>query len=78
MVTMIFIKWSTAYDDVALAPSLINTMIGWIGDQKLPLWGAGDEQKSLMCFLLAVATICIPLMFLPKPFILNSSKKSES
>jgi hypothetical protein len=72
---MIFIKWATLYDDNAMAPSLINTMIGWTSLQKLPLWGTGDEQQSLMLFLLFVSLACLPLMLFPKPFILGNMKK---
>lgn len=74
LVVMIFIKWATPYEDPATAPSLINTMIQWI-DPKVPLWGTGDEQRQLQQLLAAVATVCIPLMLLIKPY--TASRKSS-
>lgn len=48
-------------------------MIQWI-DPKVPLWGTGDEQRQLQQLLAAVATVCIPLMLLIKPYA--ASRKS--
>lgn len=77
MVTMIFIKWSTdwGYNFTNSAPNLISTLMnlalkmGALGEQE-PLWGDGDEQESLQSMLLLIGLLCVPIMWLVKPFVL--------
>jgi V-type H+-transporting ATPase subunit a len=74
---LIIIKWLTNYSGIEhLAPSIINTMIniplksGQINGQ--PFIGDASYNQNLSLGLLFVGLICVPLMLLPKPFILKS------
>jgi V-type H+-transporting ATPase subunit a len=77
MNVLIIIKWLTDYTGVEyLAPSIINTMIniplnsGHINGS--PFIGDASYNQSLSLSLLLIGVICVPLMLLPKPFILRS------
>jgi V-type H+-transporting ATPase subunit a len=74
---LIIIKWMTDYTGIeSQAPSIISTMIN------IPLKGAAIEgqafisdmatNQTLSLTLLLIAVIMVPIMLLPKPFILIS------
>lgn len=74
---MIIIKWLTNYENrESMAPSIINTMIniplksGEIEGQAFIGDLAMNRQISLI--LLMIAMVCVPLMLLPKPFIIRA------
>ena len=79
MVVIIFIKWSTYFDDTSKAPSLITQLINIVikggSVENMPLWGSkisGNgryQQENFHSTLLAVLIILIPIMVLPKPFL---------
>ena len=78
MVVMIFIKWSTHFEDTSKAPSiitlLINIAIKGGSVENLPLWGgqiSGTgryQQESFHSAIIVILSILIPIMILPKPF----------
>lgn len=76
---LIVVKWTTSFRDangnlVSTIPAIITTLIdlalkvGGVSDTNGPLI---EDQSSIQGVILAVALICIPLMLLPKPFIVN-------
>ena len=79
MVVMIFIKWSTYYQDTSKAPSIITHLINIVikggSVENMPLWGhqiSGTgryQQENFHSVILAVLVILIPIMVLPKPFL---------
>ena len=79
MVVMIFIKWSTHFNDTSKAPSIITHLINIVikggSVENMPLWGhkvngAGRyRQESFHSAILAILIILIPIMILPKPFL---------
>lgn len=74
---LIIIKWLTNYTGAeSTAPSIINTMIniplkGGLIIGK-PFIGTLATNSMISEVLLLIAVVCIPLMLVPKPFILNS------
>jgi len=73
---LIIIKWLTNYaGQESMAPSIINTMIN------IPLKGGAINgnafigsaafNQSLSVILLLIGLVCVPIMLLPKPFIVN-------
>ena len=89
MVVMIFIKWSTYYQDTSKAPSIITHLINIVikggSVENMPLWGhqiSGTgryQQENFHSVILAVLVILIPIMVLPKPFLdyRNYKKKKD-
>ena len=79
MVVMIFIKWSTHFEDTSKAPSiithLINIAIKGGSVENMPLWGGQAteggryQQEKFHSFILVVLVVLIPIMILPKPFL---------
>ncbi|CAG9314003.1 unnamed protein product [Blepharisma stoltei] len=78
MILMVFIKWCTEwhYNWNDNAPNLITILMnmalkmGSLGDSK-PLYGDDGAQESIQLILLLIAVICVPIMLIPKPFILK-------
>ncbi|KAJ4454777.1 hypothetical protein PAPYR_10425 [Paratrimastix pyriformis] len=73
LVIIIFIKWWTVY---STPPQLIRTMIYMF----LNFGGEIDEpvfpgQRPIQMALVVIAVICIPMMLIPKPFILRAQHK---
>ena len=86
MIVLIFIKWSTFYEDTSKAPSIISQLINIVikggSVDNLPLWGTCEEGKKCTeekfhNFILAFAVILIPIMILPKPFLDYLKYKKE-
>lgn len=78
MVIMIFIKWCSdwGYNWSDSAPNLITTLMniflkGGQLDDQASLWGDRSGQEHLQLFLMILALLCVPMMLLPKPFILR-------
>ena len=79
MVVMIFIKWSTNFEDTSKAPSiithLINIAIKGGSVENMPLWGSlinstgRYQQENFHSVILVIIIILIPIMILPKPFL---------
>ena len=79
MVVMIFIKWSTHFEDTSKAPSiithLINIAIKGGSVENMPLWGSfinstgRYQQENFHSVILVIIIILIPIMILPKPFL---------
>ena len=79
MVVMIFIKWSTKFEDTSKAPSiithLINIAIKGGSVENMPLWGSlinstgRYQQENFHSVILVIIIILIPIMILPKPFL---------
>ena len=87
LVIMIFIKWGTDWSaDPSKAPSLISQLlmvflnVGSVGPEgnKTPLYNKDNYefQENLQFYLLIISVICVPIMWLPKPFI-ETFKKSK-
>jgi V-type H+-transporting ATPase subunit a len=78
MVIMIFVKWASDwnYNWSDSAPNLITTLMniflkgGGLDDQS-SLWGDRSGQEHLQLFLMLLALLCVPMMLLPKPFIMR-------
>jgi V-type H+-transporting ATPase subunit a len=85
MIVMIFIKWSINWkDDTSQAPSIITLLMniflkGGSVDGR-PLWGGsnadGYTQENVQFWLLIICLICVPVILIPKPFILNRKHKN--
>mmetsp|Transcript_52719 Transcript_52719/g.60329 ORF Transcript_52719/g.60329 Transcript_52719/m.60329 type:complete len:856 (+) Transcript_52719:139-2706(+) len=80
---LIFYKWTRDWDHRTYGdepPSIIATMMnvglkgGSIPDHQ-PMWGNGGGQTDLQLMLALIAVLCVPLMLLPKPLILNRRNK---
>ena len=78
---MIVFKWLHAYDP-SQAPSIITLLINMALDpfapSNPPLWGDGTSEQQISFTMLSISMICVPIMLLPKPLILNAMHKSES
>ncbi|CAI2384160.1 unnamed protein product [Moneuplotes crassus] len=79
---LIILKWLSNYSgEEHMAPSIINTMIN------IPLKGAMiegypfidsiEKNQQISLTLLLIAIICIPLMLIPKPFILINALQHD-
>ena len=42
-----------------------------------PLWGDGVNEMNVSSTFITIAMICVPLMLLPKPLILNYMNKRK-
>jgi V-type H+-transporting ATPase subunit a len=79
---LIIIKWVTDWTGREnKAPSIITQMMdiflnfGYIGDT--PLWGTSEQQHIVHLGILLVALICVPIMLVVKPTVLNYRLKKE-
>ena len=88
LVIMIFIKWGTDWSaDTSKAPSLISQLLmiflnmGSVGPDgnKTPLYNKDNYsfQENLQYYILIICVICVPIMWLPKPFIQVFQKSKE-
>ncbi|CAG9329402.1 unnamed protein product [Blepharisma stoltei] len=84
MILMIFIKWVTdwRYNWDNTAPNIITILMNMILkfgslSESQPLWGDKQGQEDLQFYLLSIALICVPLMLIPKPFILKHVHEQE-
>ena len=88
LVIMIFIKWGTDWSaDPSKAPSLISQLLmiflnmGSVGPDgnKTPLFSKDNYsvQENLQYYILIICVICVPIMWLPKPFIQMYQKSKE-
>lgn len=70
---LIIMKWATNYDaDTSKAPNIITAIINmFIGFGKTTDL-VFEAQSKINFVLLGLIVICIPLMLLPKPFLLKS------
>lgn len=85
MCVLIVYKWTIPWGierDTSMAPSIIGQMIALplkLGSTEgKPLWDM-ESQENLQYYLLMIALICVPVMLIPKPFIiwLQSKKAPE-
>ena len=84
MICMIFVKWNIdwSYNWEDKAPNLITVLMnmflkmGSLDDQG-PLWDDHDGQENLQFFLLALGLLAVPIMLLPKPFILRHQHQKK-
>ena len=77
MDVLIIMKWVSNYDDVEYtAPSIITTMIniplkaGLIEGQ--PFYSDAATNSSVSVILFLIGLVMVPIMLLPKPFIVNA------
>ncbi len=82
MIFMIFVKWSTDWSqDTSQAPNIISILMNIFlkkgsVDGK-PLIISTNFQESLNFWVLIICLVCIPLVLLPKPFIIHSKMKEK-
>jgi V-type H+-transporting ATPase subunit a len=82
MVAMIFIKWTTNWDqDPSQAPSIITLLMNIFlkagSVEGKPLWGSEYAIESVHFYFLLLALICIPVLLIPKPILLYMQKHKE-
>jgi V-type H+-transporting ATPase subunit a len=82
MILIIFIKWGISWRYIDNnAPSVISFLIDLVlnlGDPgPNPFYGDGSSQKKIAIILLIISFICIPLMLIPKPYLLKSDHESK-
>ena len=78
LVIMIFVKWSTSWENPSNAPSLINLLmnifLAFGSVDGKPLF-SGQEDLNFSIFIIAI--ICIPILLLPKPIITYFNQKQN-
>lgn len=84
MCLLIVYKWTIPWGvevDTAMAPSIIGQMIALplkLGSTEgKPLWDI-QSQENLQYWLLMSALVCIPIMLIPKPFIIWLQQPSHA
>lgn len=85
MILMIFIKWirdwNYNWDDKA--PNLITVLMNMflkLGslDESKPLWDDKEGQETIQLTLLLIGLLMVPIMLIPKPFILKWQHEKAS
>lgn len=82
---MIICKWLTDFTGrESQAPSVITNMInfalngGAIDPGTVAIVGSDKGQQALSIFFLLVALICVPVMLVPKPLILDKRNREHA
>ncbi|CAK83777.1 unnamed protein product (macronuclear) [Paramecium tetraurelia] len=77
---LLFLKWSTKFEDTKDAPSVITTMIDMVlrpfDVPEKPLFESGEQQRFIQLLLLTIITFCIPVMLITKPLLFSLKKKN--
>jgi len=81
MDVLIFAKWLTNYDDKTSQPSyiitaVINMFLSFGNSSESETFIPG--QKIISNILLVLIFLCVPIMLLPKPFLLKSENKKQN
>ncbi|CAD8117146.1 unnamed protein product [Paramecium sonneborni] len=79
---LLFLKWTTKYENTNDAPSVITTMIDMVlkpfDIPDKPLFESGEQQRFIQLLLLSIIVLCVPVMLITKPLIFSLSKKNIS
>jgi V-type H+-transporting ATPase subunit a len=75
---MIIYKWTHVYDP-AHAPSIITLLIGLVLSPfdypDPPLWEGSELIINQVC--VAIAFVCVPMMLIPKPYLLRAQYEKQ-
>ena len=81
---MIICKWLTDFTNREHeAPSVISMMIGMflnggaIDNGQVAVVGSNSGQQALSILFLIIALICVPVMLIPKPFIIDKQNRDH-